>query len=62
MLATDIVTLLKDFDGYCDTLVQEKEVAVIGRHDKGNVVLMPLDEYNKMLKKLFELKNIESKA
>lgn len=59
MLATDSIALLKDFEGYCDNLLQQKETAIIGRPNGSNVVLMPLDVYNTILQQLYKYKNAE---
>ncbi len=57
MLATDSITLVKDFEGYCDDLQRRGETAVIGRPDGSNFVLLPLDEYNALLKQLYQKKH-----
>lgn len=59
MLATDSIDLTKDFEGYCDELIKNKETAIVGRPDGSNVVLMPLDEYNNLLQQLYKFKRAE---
>jgi PHD/YefM family antitoxin component YafN of YafNO toxin-antitoxin module len=53
MLATDSDELLRDFNGYCDKLAAQNEIAVIGRPDGKNLVLLTLDEYNRLLKEIY---------
>lgn len=60
MQAVDSVTLVKNFEKYCDELCSLEDISVVGRAEGHKpMVLMPLEEYNKMLKKQFELKHVQ---
>lgn len=58
MLAVNYSTIRDRLKEYCDRAVDEDELVVITRKNEKNMVLMSLDQYNSLLKKI---KNAEYK-
>ena len=48
MLATNFTNLRNNFKDYCDKVIDDAQPVIITRKNDKNVVLISLDEYNKM--------------
>lgn len=59
MLATSSSEFLKEFTLFADRANDDKETIVIQRASGKNVVLMSMDEYNRIQKELFLAKQPE---
>ncbi len=59
MLATSSSEFLKEFTLFADRANDDKETIVIQRASGKNVVLMSMDEYNRIQKELFLARKLE---
>ena len=59
MLAVNYSTLRNSLKKYCDIAVKEKETIIVTRKEEQNVVIMSLDQYNEMEKRINNEKYIE---
>lgn len=50
MLAVNHSTMRKNFDDYCDKVIDSYETLIVTREEEKNVVLMSLEQYNSMIK------------
>jgi antitoxin YefM len=57
LIAASSSDLLKEFTLYADKANDDKEVCVIQRSNGKHVVMLSLDEYNRINKQLFLLEN-----
>lgn len=56
MLAGNVSAIRKNLKDYCDRVANENEILIITRKEDKHVVMIGLDEYNKMQK---IIKNVE---
>jgi antitoxin YefM len=54
MFVVDYNNAIINFDDIIDKVTDEKEAAVITAKNNKNVVIVSLDEYNKLLKNIYE--------
>lgn len=59
MLAVNYSTLRNSLKSYCDKAYDESEVIVVTRKGEKNVVLMSVEDYNDMQKRLHNKEYIE---
>lgn len=52
MLAANFTTVRDNLKSYCDKVTDEGEALIVTRKDEKNVVVISLDEYNSMQKRL----------
>ena len=52
MLAVNYSTLRNSLKKYCDKASSEGEIIVVTRKDEQNVIIMSLDQYNEMMKRI----------
>lgn len=52
MLAVNYSTIRKNLKGYCDKVTDDYETVIVTRKDEKNVVIISLEEYNSMQKKI----------
>jgi antitoxin YefM len=52
MLAVNYSTIRNKLKDYCDRVTDEGETVIVTRKDEKNVVIISLDEYNRMGKRL----------
>jgi antitoxin YefM len=57
LIAVSSSALLKEFTLYADKANDNNEICVIQRSNEKHVVMLSLDEYNRMNKQLFLLEN-----
>ena len=50
MLAADYLTFYNNLDDYCDKVAEARETVIITRKNEKNVVIISLDDYNRMAK------------
>lgn len=50
MVAVNYTTMRNNFKDYCDKATDENEVVVITRKQEKNVVIISLDNYNRLMK------------
>ena len=50
MLAVNDSTIRNNFKTYCDEVTDNNETVMVTRKDDKNVVIMSLDQYNRMMK------------
>lgn len=50
MLAVNYSTIRNNLKTYCDRVVDENEIVIITRKEEKNVVLVSLNDYNKMMR------------
>lgn len=55
MLAVNYSTIRNNFKDYCDKVIYENETIIITRKNEENVVLLSLDEWNYMSKKIKQI-------
>lgn len=52
MLAVNYSTIRNNFKGYCDKAVLENETIIVTRKNEENIVILSLEEWNAMHKRL----------
>lgn len=57
MLAVNYSTYRSKLKEYCDRVTDDNETVIVTRKSEKNVVVMSLEEYNKMMESLRILKN-----
>jgi len=50
MLAVNYSTIRNNFKDYCDRVTDEQETVIVTRKDEKNVVILSLEEYNRLTK------------
>lgn len=55
MLAVNYSTIRNNFKDFCDKVIQENETVIITRKNEENVVLLSLDEWNYMNKRIKQI-------
>lgn len=61
MLSASSSAFIKEFTIYCDRVNDENESLVVMRSNDKNIVVLSLDEYNRMKKQIFDLSNQSGK-
>ena len=59
MLAVNYSTLRSNLKDYCDKATDENETVIITRKDEKNVVLISLEQYNRVMKALRNAEYLE---
>jgi len=59
MLAVNYSTVRNNFKGFCDKVIHENETVIITRKNEENVVLLSLDTWNHMNKKINQIEYLE---
>ena len=60
MFVVDYNNAIIQFDEIIEKINEEKETAIVTGKNKQNVVIMSLDEYNKLMKGIYEKKNSDN--
>ena len=59
MLAVNYSTLRSNLKDYCDKATDENETVIVTRKDEKNVVLVSLEQYNRVMKALRNAEYLE---
>ena len=59
MLAVNYSTLRSNLKDYCDKATDENETVIVTRKDEKNVVLVSLEQYNRVMKALRNVEYLE---
>lgn len=59
MLAANFSTVRENLKSYCDKVTDQGETLIVTRKDEKNVVLISLEEYNAIQKKLRNISYLE---
>lgn len=59
MLAVNYSTIRSNLKDYCDKATDENETVIITRKDEKNVVLISLEQYNRVMKALRNAEYLE---